>query len=74
MIIFDRFLCCIKLKTFGKFFGWIGTVFSVLAAYALFLVMSGRKSAGSNVTNHMLYGKNLSAEGEVERLLFLAFK
>ncbi|KAG5669902.1 hypothetical protein PVAND_000192 [Polypedilum vanderplanki] len=62
MIIFDRFLCCIKLKTFGKFFGWIGAVFSIMTAYALFLVASGRKTTGQNVSDHMFYGKDLSIE------------
>lgn len=68
MIIFDRFLCCIKLKLFGKLFGWIGTCFSIMSAYAIFLIACGRKSAGENVSKpkHMIYGNDLSAEGEVK--------
>lgn len=62
MIIFDRFLCCIKLKSFGKFFGWIGTTFSILLAYATFLVASGRKAAGENTSNHMIIGRDWKTE------------
>lgn len=55
MIIFDRFLCCISLKTFGKFFGWAGTVICVFLAYAIFLVLSGRKTAGDKIDGNSLY-------------------
>ena len=55
MIIFDRFLCCISLKTFGKFFGWAGTVICVFLAYAIFLVLSGRKTAGDKNDGNSLY-------------------
>jgi ABC-type Na+ efflux pump permease subunit len=45
MIIFDRFLCCINLKSFGKCVGWAGMMICVFVAYAIFLVLTGRKSA-----------------------------
>lgn len=48
MIIFDRFLCCIKLKSFGKFVGWTGLVISVFLAYAIFLVLTGKKTTSAN--------------------------
>ncbi|CRL07457.1 CLUMA_CG020426, isoform A [Clunio marinus] len=40
MIIFDRFLCCISLKTFGKFVGWVGSMGAIMMAYAMFLIYS----------------------------------
>lgn len=55
MIIFDRFLCCISLKTFGKFFGWAGTVICVFLAYAVFLVLSGRKTTGDKKDGNSLF-------------------
>lgn len=44
MIIFDRFLCCISLKFFGKFLGWIGTMLSLGVAYAFFLIRSAKSA------------------------------
>ncbi|KAL7026315.1 hypothetical protein ACKWTF_013848 [Chironomus riparius] len=54
MIIFDRFLCCVKLKLFGKVIGWTGLMISLMIAYATFLVAGGRKSAGQNAPNEVL--------------------
>lgn len=44
MIIFDRFLCCISLKFFGKFLGWIGTMLSLGIAYAFLLIRSAKSA------------------------------
>jgi hypothetical protein len=64
MIIFDRFLCCISLKTFGKFIGWTGTMISIMIAYAAFLIASARKSAGENGSKDMIFGRNLTEDGK----------
>lgn len=42
MIIFDRFLCCINLKSFGKFIGWTGAMTLLLFAYGAGLVLSAK--------------------------------
>ena len=65
MMIFDRFLCCVKLKLFGKIIGWTGTMISLMSAYATFLVAGGRKSAGQNASNEVLKHL-LNAEGEFQ--------
>jgi hypothetical protein len=62
MIIFDRFLFCINLKTFGKFFGWVGTMTAIMIAYAMFLVASA-KSANVNAIKERYFGKDFSTEG-----------
>lgn len=70
MIIFDRFLCCVKLKLFGKAIGWTGLMISLMCAYATFLVAGGRKSAGKNASNEVF--KNLfNAEGENYKTVIL---
>ena len=54
MIIFDRFLCCVKLQFFGKIVGWTGTMLSLMTAYAIFLIASGRELAGQNASTEFL--------------------
>lgn len=64
MIIFDRFLCCVSLKLFGKAIGWIGTVASTMIAYALFLVVSAKTRSVMKFKEHY-FGENVKSEGEV---------
>lgn len=60
MIIFDRFLCCINLKTFGKFIGWVGATSSVLIAFlaSLVVVVKALKSGDLMATTRD-YSENL---------------
>lgn len=55
MIILDRFLCCISLKTFGKFVGWVGTMLCALAAYAVFLVVASKSANLLVISYHERY-------------------
>lgn len=57
MIIFDRFLCCISIKTFGKFFGWIGMMASLVLGYAIFLIASAKRSNLYAVKDRFFPGK-----------------
>lgn len=64
MIIFDRFLCCIRLKSLGKFVGWTGTMLCVLVAYTVLLVIASRSVNLLVVTDHARYfGLNAMTEG-----------
>lgn len=64
MIVFDRFLCCISLKTFGKFIGWIGTMASFMMIYALFLVLTA-KSVNLLSLNERYFSGKMTNEGEL---------
>jgi hypothetical protein len=63
MFIFDRFLCCISLKLFGKAVGWIGTVVSFMTAYALFLVVSA-KSRTVFTFKEKYFGDHVNQKGD----------
>lgn len=68
MIIFDRFLCCIGLKFFGKFIGWIGTMTTVMIAYAIFLVSGAKKPTFDSLIERMAieqkFGVKINADGK----------
>jgi hypothetical protein len=70
MIIFDRFLCCISLKTFGKTIGWIGLMTSLCVAYAIFLVISAKATSVYDVKQRY-FGSQITTDGF--NLLLLIF-
>lgn len=63
MIVCDRFLCCISLKTVGKFIGWIGTMVSFMLAYAFFLILTA-KPVNMIALNERYFGGKMTYEGE----------
>lgn len=64
MIVFDRFLCCISLKSFGKFIGWLGAMTSLMMVYAVFLVLTA-KSVNLLAINQRYFAGETTNEGDL---------